>query len=191
MQSQLRNLSASLAIVAALSFGGPAQSAVLVNGPLPTNAYITFNGLDWAWANPWPYTDPNAQWDLSVQAAFGWRIPTLAELALAPAAAQFAFAGANVPLGGSDPVSGAVFQAGSPGQDAACATPYFSNRTWCDWQDGRGGALGWDWYGSPANVQNGFPYDTIVVRNGVPEPAALALFGLGLAGLGFSRRKKA
>ena len=34
-------------------------------------------------------------------------------------------------------------------------------------------------------------YGTYLVRTTVPEPATLALFGLGLAGTGFSRRKKA
>ena len=106
-----------LLLVAALAalLGGvaaPDARASLINTPVANNTFITLNGFDWAWAMPVPsdgYGGFGVFIDLSVQGPLGWRVPTLAELALAPVATDFIFPGANVPLGGVDPISGRQF----------------------------------------------------------------------------------
>ncbi len=178
-----------LLAVAGLAFCTSANAAFL-DAPVPANAYISQNGLDWAWANPLP--GPGNGFDLSFQGALGWHIPTAQELALAPLATDFLFAGGNVPFNGSDPVSGANFQAtnGAYNNDGACATPYFSNNyRHCDWQDGLGQPYG-PWAGMAGAPTFG---EQLVVRGAaqVPAPGALALLGLGLVGLGVARRRKA
>ncbi|MGA9850601.1 MAG: hypothetical protein WBQ45_23550 [Roseiarcus sp.] len=92
------------ALGVALLAGG--ANASLVNAPVPSNAYIVFDGLDWAWAAP-VAADGSfgcCGVDLSYESQFGWRLPTATELTNAPSALQFLFAGANVPLNGTDPV---------------------------------------------------------------------------------------
>ncbi len=179
--------------LAALVLPAPA-SAALVNQAVPTNAYITFNGFDWAWAAPvYP-----SEVDLSFQSQFGWRLPTAAELLLAPAATQFMFAGANVPLGGSDPVSGATFtfsDGTSLTGPAALAAPYFSNYSHGDWCNGQGSnctgnlagqSIAWN---SPTFVS-----ESLVLRvsanNAVPEPSTWAMMLLGFGAVGFSIRRR-
>ncbi len=166
-----------------------AQAAPL-NAPVPSNAYITMGGLDWAWANPLPAANGL---DLSYQSQFGWRLPTLAELGGAPDATDFLILGGNVPFNGTDPVSGAYFSAvngayTSAASAGAVAVPYFSNTySWADWQDGNGQLYFW------AGLPNAPAWaDQLVVRNSqaVPEAAStLALLVLALGGMAGSRRR--
>ena len=180
----IKKILLTLSLLASAVISAPSQAALL-DAPLPDNAYITMNGLDWAWALPLP---ANNGLDLSYQSAYGWRLPTLAELLSAPNATDFMFAGANVPFGGSDPVSGAFFSATNPNLtgDAACASPYFNNSySHCDWQDGNGQLYVW------AGLPNAPSWaDQLVVRNSqVPEPSTVALTALALFGFAASRRK--
>ena len=177
----------ALAVICATS----AQAAI-INTPVPTNAYITVGGLDWAWAMPVP-SDGSGGFgvfiDLSVQGPLGWHVPSAAELALAPLAIQFLFPGANVPFNGIDPISGASFSATNPNYtgDGACAAPYFNNTfSHCDWQDGLGQPLG-PWFGMAGAPSFA---DSLAVRNSVPEPASVLLLGLGLAGLALARWRR-
>lgn len=181
-----------LAAVAVASMGLAGTANATVNLPVPSNAFITIGGLDWAWAAPCGAVDSCGDITLAYQGAFGWRLPTAAEFAAHPVAENFVFTGANVPNGGSDSV-GNHFQAGSPGRAAACAAAYFSTtHTHCDWSDGVAGT----WYDPSISGGQGVP-ETLVVRytlgGAVPEPTTWALMigGFGLAGAALRRRRTA
>lgn len=164
--------------------------ALPLNQLVPDNATITFAGLQWAWGGPCPYSGGcGFPGDLSYQATQGWRLPTAAELALIPTnfADLFVFPGANVPAFGQDSITGAQFSAGSPGADAACASPYFNTgAAWCDWGDGTQGL----WAGLP----NPYPdySEQLYVREprSVPEPATLGLLGASLVASCLVRRRR-
>ena len=95
--------------------GAERANAAFVTAPVPTNAYITQGGRDWAWAGPLAAVGL----DLSYQSQFGWHIPTAAELAYAPLATDFLVAGGNVPYLGVDGISGAKFSATNAAYTAA------------------------------------------------------------------------
>jgi hypothetical protein len=159
---------------------GSASQASLVNLPVPSNAYIQIGNLDWAWASPLA-----GNVDLSYEGQFGWRLPTATELVNAPLATQFIFRGANVPFGGSDPLTGANFQfttGSNLNGDAALAAPYFNNC--CNWGDygnapGSNGANVVPWAGQPGAF--GFS-ESLVVRD-VASPAPGPTPGAGLMSL--------
>ena len=174
------------AVMAAVGFVSTVAQASLYNHPVASNAYITLGGLNWAWASPIA-----GNVDLSYEGQFGWRLPTAAELVNAPSALQFIFPGANVPLGGSDPLSGASFHftASTLNGDAAQASPYFNGTySYGDWCNAPGSACGFGlqpWAGQPGSVSFS---ESLVVRSAAPEPASWAMMLLGVFLVGGAAR---
>jgi len=180
-----------------------AVAAPLFPSPVPDNATMTYNGLQWAWGGACAYSGCGfAGGDLTYQGTQGWRLPTATELGWvdtydavdASAFSQlFFYPGANVPANGSDPVTGANFNFANPSA-GACASPYFENDgiTHCDYGDGLTGS----WYGT---VRGGLSStsEQLYVRTAaagpvtaVPEPLTMSIFGAGLAGAAALRRRK-
>lgn len=185
------------ALGAALTTSLCTTAFAAINSPVPASAYITQSGLDWAWAYPLPAANGI---NLTYQSTQGWRLPTATELASAPAATAFLKAGGNVPFNGTDPVSGAEFQARNAAYTGpgACATPYFSDSyLHCDWFNG-GGQPGASWAAPGATGAE----DQLVVRGAlvVTAPTPVPLWGplglllasasIGLAGMFASRKRK-
>lgn len=174
-------LSGLFLAISALFFASMGNAAT-INSPVPTANYITFQGVDWAWANPCAPNQPSCGVvDMSYQSQFGWRLPTVEEISNAVEAA-----------GGSS-LWAALF---GTAQKFACASAYFSSvYQHCDYGDATAGYI-YNWSGGqPPNLAE----ETFVLRGAVgpvippvPVPAALPLLVTGVGALvAFSRRRKA
>lgn len=161
MKRRSRVQLATVAIVLAAGVSG--ASAALTPGPLPDTAYITVDGLDWAWASP--VNEPIWGSNELKLAEFqdGWRFATDLEMAGLPSLADF-----------TRP-DGSYIQA-----------PEYWNTvyTHVDPADYANGYVASQW-------GNG-SYETVYVRDAgspIPAPGALALVGAGLLSLVAKRRK--
>jgi len=183
----MKKILSILSVVAVMAVAGVAPAAIY-DAPVPTNAYITINGLDWAWASPF---GGEFAIDLVYQAQFGWHVPTANELTKAPIASQFLFSGANVPVNtGLDPVSGAEVS-GAPA-DAAIAVPYFNTVfNFAEYYDAPGTGGNYDYWNSSVTSDPFDGSEFLLVRNSTqtPIPSAVLLLGSGLACIAAGRRR--
>jgi len=185
----IKEITQTITLVACLGFCVSANAAPILQ-PVPDNAYITIDGYDVAWAAPCAPEQPSCGViDLTYQSQFGWDIMSTEMFnLLGISATDFVVAGGNVDYitgNNLDEISGArlsAIGAVPPTGDVAIAVPYFSTaHLHADWQDG---------YRNLWAPLTGISWHEALVVRDVPEPTTLALFGIGLAGMGFARRKK-
>ncbi|MCA0374170.1 MAG: PEP-CTERM sorting domain-containing protein [Gemmatimonadetes bacterium] len=168
-------------LVAAAVIGVSLATAPTTASAQAANEFITFGGLDWAWASPCSSGIPGSCGS-DIVFFGGWRYATQQEWTGRPQASDFL-----------DP-SGNHF--GTGGQMRCAAHLFGSGYSHCDFFNNTVNSSqdpNWVMSGPGVGVQSGYA-ETWVVRgnsNVVPEPSTYALMAAGLAGVfGVARRRR-
>ncbi|MET0049185.1 MAG: PEP-CTERM sorting domain-containing protein [Sedimenticola sp.] len=169
----------SILLLAGLAISSQASAvALLGQEPDPSRVINTGNGLEWVWAAPCAGEDPSCG---GVQLHHGFRFATADEWISSFLNLQGLITAFNIP-------NSTLFN-----NEGTCSAPEFStNYDQCNGSDVHLGAV---WHApigiASALYVNDPAAETFLVRTAaVPAPATLALMGLGLAGIGFARKKK-
>ncbi len=170
----MKNLMIKMSFAFVLAFAASSANALSLLGqaPNPANIVNTGNGLEWVYAAPCAAVSPSCG---VVQLHHGFRFATASE-----------WLSSFVNLQG-------LVDAFNPLPNKGCSAPEFSTaHNHCDFGDTQNGYV----WGAPASIATTSSThqatETFLVRGlveDIPEPMTLGLIGLGLAGLGFGRRR--
>lgn len=156
-----------------LMVGAASPAYAYIAGPLPTDTYITADGLDWTWASPWGTVNEGIR-VAAPDIRPGWRYATVGEL-------EYLFANlVDTFLNAGDPIHSVLYWE-------------LDGTDWVDESDLTSGyIMSGPNYFDP--ICAGAPCEVFYVRGaidgGVPSPAPVLLLGTALIGFaGYQRFK--